>query len=102
MKKEFICVYCGEKAVREQGARHCWPCQKQREPHMWTAILAVRKAVRQGGLPKLDGSIACVDCGAPARDYDHRDYSRPLDVDPVCRACNQARGPAAFPMERAA
>jgi len=36
----------------------------------------------------------CTDCGAQARDYDHRDYARPLDIEPVCRRCNQKRGPA--------
>lgn len=50
-------------------------------------------AVRNGDLPKLDGSIACEDCGQPACEYDHRDYKKPMEVAPVCRACNQARGP---------
>jgi uncharacterized OB-fold protein len=36
----------------------------------------------------------CVDCGRTAECYDHRDYGRPLDVEPVCRACNVIRGPA--------
>jgi hypothetical protein len=38
--------------------------------------------------------MQCVDCGAQARDYDHRDYNKPLEVDPVCRRCNLRRGPA--------
>lgn len=50
-------------------------------------------AVRHGDLPKLDGSIPCVDCGRPACEYDHRDYKKPLEVDPVCKVCNFARGP---------
>jgi hypothetical protein len=54
-------------------------------------------AIRQGLLPKLDGTIACTDCGAPAKEYDHRDYGRPLDVQPVCRSCNKARGTAIWP-----
>lgn len=36
----------------------------------------------------------CVDCGKRAHDYDHRDYSKPLEVEPVCRSCNLKRGPA--------
>lgn len=56
--------------------------------HQYVAI-----AIRNGDLPKLDGSVRCMDCGAPAAEYDHRDYKKPLTVDPVCRACNQARGP---------
>ena len=59
------------------------------------ARAAVAKAVRQGVLARLDGSVRCVDCGAPATGYDHRDYARPLDVQPVCRSCNNKRGHAA-------
>jgi len=58
------------------------------------AISVVRKAVASGALPKLDGSIPCVDCGKPARNYDHRDYRRPLHVEPVCVSCNKQRGTA--------
>lgn len=54
----------------------------------------VAKAVRKGLLPKLDGTIKCVDCGKPAHNYEHRDYAKPLDVSPVCRSCNHKRGPA--------
>lgn len=50
-------------------------------------------AVRNGDLPVLDGSVQCVDCGATAVEYDHRDYKKPLEVEPVCKRCNQARGP---------
>ena|SRR3990172_8003554 len=53
----------------------------------------VRRAVKKGILPKLDGTIKCVDCGGIAKHYDHRDYSRPLDVNPVCPKCNSNRGP---------
>lgn len=42
-----------------------------------------------------DGLTPCADCGQPACEWDHRDYMKPLDVDPVCRACNQARGDGA-------
>jgi hypothetical protein len=36
----------------------------------------------------------CVDCGADAQVYDHRDYSKPYEVDPVCQKCNLKRGRA--------
>lgn len=61
------------------------------------AMACVVKAKAAGVLPPLDGSIACVDCGAPAKHYDHRDYSRPLDVEPCCHSCNLRRGPAHVP-----
>lgn len=58
------------------------------------AISAVATAVRNGELKKLDGSVKCVDCNSIAANYDHRDYSKPLDVEPVCRSCNRLRGSA--------
>jgi len=33
----------------------------------------------------------CVDCGANAVCYDHRDWQKPLEVVPVCRSCNNRR-----------
>ena len=45
---------------------------------------------------KPASACKCADCDRVACDYDHRDYSRPLDVEPVCRSCNSRRGPALF------
>jgi hypothetical protein len=53
----------------------------------------VYKAKADGLLPFAKNCI-CVDCGEPACDLDHRDYNKPLQVDPVCRRCNLRRGPA--------
>ena len=53
----------------------------------------VYKAVRAGKLPKAS-TLRCIDCGLPAFIYDHRDYTKPLDVVPVCRRCNHKRGAA--------
>lgn len=57
------------------------------------AIRAVRAAVEGGILPPVR-EMKCMDCDAPAVNYDHRWYSRPLKVDPVCSRCNNLRGPA--------
>ena len=38
-------------------------------------------------------NFPCTDCGGPAREYDHRDYAKPLEVEPVCHRCNIRRGP---------
>lgn len=54
---------------------------------------AVSNAVRDGLLQPAR-ELACVDCSGPASEYDHRDYAKPLSVEPVCRSCNQKRGPA--------
>lgn len=65
------------------------------KPMQTEAIKAVNAAVRGGLLPRLAGNnIRCVDCRKPAAVYDHRDYSKPLDVQPVCHRCNQKRGRA--------
>lgn len=52
----------------------------------------VSNAIHRGDLLPA-ASQRCVDCGARARDYDHRDYTKPLEVVPVCRPCNKRRGP---------
>ena len=55
------------------------------------ARTAVQRAIKEGLFSKASDH-ACVDCGKPAACYDHRDYARPLDVQPVCRSCNAYRG----------
>lgn len=54
----------------------------------------VREAIKEGRLRK-PSEYLCVDCGEPAEQYDHRDYAKPLEVEPVCRSCNWYRGSAA-------
>lgn len=57
-------------------------------------------AIRRNVLPRaIDASTLCADCGRAAVMYDHRDYSRPLDVVAVCHSCNLRRG-AALPLTR--
>ena len=57
------------------------------------ARLEVYSAIRSGRLPSLSaGNIPCTDCGSAAQVYEHRDYRRSLDVEPVCRPCNARRG----------
>jgi len=53
---------------------------------------AVAEAVRMGVLPPAK-SLKCSDCGGKAVCYDHRDYRKPLRVDPVCKRCDSIRGP---------
>jgi hypothetical protein len=66
--------------------RRFWNGQSQ-------AHAAVSQAVKKGFL-KPAKEFTCSDCDNPATDYDHRDYGRPLDVEPVCRSCNLLRGKA--------
>lgn len=59
----------------------------------------VRAAIGRGLLPNLkSGEYACADCSEVACIYEHRDYSRPLDVTPVCATCNNRRGTAKWPV----
>ena len=53
----------------------------------------VRKARLMGLLPPAS-TFPCIDCNGVAYGYDHRDYSKPLEVDPICRSCNVKRGKA--------
>ena len=58
------------------------------------ACTAVSSAVKRGEIPSIH-TQKCIDCGKPAKHYDHRDYDKPLDVEPVCMGCNDKRGRAA-------
>src|SRR3990167_4917724 len=51
----------------------------------------VHIAVKNGRLPRLNGSILCKreGCTKPARHYDHRNYYEPLNVQPLCQSCNR-------------
>lgn len=80
------CEHCGGPVGRTYGFI-CDPCQRIKGIIRHEVV----KAIRSGALPKAS-DCACVDCGIPAREYDHRDYAKPLQVDPVCRGCNLRRG----------
>lgn len=109
-----LCSFCQYEAdTKALGVRHCALCGSSisrsrmlispycsiecsnKVAEIRSSVgAAIRKAVKSGVIQKLDGSVQCVDCGNPARHYDHRDYTKPLDVSPVCRSCNFKRGPA--------
>lgn len=48
----------------------------------------VRAAVKSGQLPHID-TQSCAHCGQAAAEYHHPDYSRPLDVVPLCHSCHK-------------
>lgn len=70
-------------------SRNCQSCAAERERQMGrrraSGAAAVARAVLLGKLPKA-AACKCVDCGKPAVCYDHRDYRKPLMVDPVCKS----------------
>ena len=96
------CVDCGVVLVRRANSIRCGSCadrfsvEVKKHPSfiaMQAAHRAVNKAVKLGRLDHISTQL-CVDCGAPAQFYDHRQYARPLAVEPVCGTCNKVRGPA--------
>jgi len=89
------CWQCGSSAYGySTRSRFSNPCRLQRWNENGTAHAQteVAKAIKRGEL-KRPAEQSCVDCGKAAEQYDHRDYSKPLDVEPVCRTCNARRGP---------
>lgn len=66
--------------------------RKIRYTNMYEAKKEVYKAVRARIIVPASW-CSCTDCDKIAEVYDHRDYSRPLEVEPVCKSCNYKRGP---------
>lgn len=93
----FQCVTClGLFRVRSSGGkRSCVDCEDLRVRAKEVATRKVGREIKAGRM-KPATAYNCVDCGAPAKHYEHRNYSEPLCVDPVCRRCNRLRGPAAL------
>lgn len=61
------------------------------------AYKLLKIAIELGTIPKIDSHTKCVDCGKQAKVYDHRNYEKPLVVEPVCVGCNVRRG-GGFPL----
>jgi hypothetical protein len=97
MRGRTDCFDCGAAISPANGRQRCNACRFDGPNHRFrtNAHRMVAMAVQAGLLPSLkDQHVACVDCGVRADRYDHRDYSKPLTVDPTCRKCDRKRGPA--------
>lgn len=91
-----LCVKIKNKALRASGYMKTYDkerSEKLRGTRQELASRKVRETVKKGKMLRVD-TLKCLDCGRPAEVYDHRDYLKPLEVDPVCKACNWKRGPA--------
>lgn len=73
-------------------ARAPSPHKTDRDRLVLRARLLVSEAVKRGEMPHVS-TLPCADCGKPAECYDHRDYTKPLEVAAVCKGCNNRRGP---------
>lgn len=93
MKSFQHCVACGQPNERQKKRWYCFSCFQRASGVQLACQVLVRKAIMRGEIapPK---TLKCVDCGEPAFGYDHRDYDKPLAVEPICRSCNFYRGPA--------
>lgn len=89
----FTCHGCKVRYIAYCAQQFCIPCRKPHQEHARKAITENSKRISKGEIPKAV-ELTCVDCGKQASVYDHRSYFEPLKVEPVCRACNMARGPA--------
>ena len=64
-------------------------CRKA-NPEKASARKKVQNAARLGQLPRVS-TCTCVDCGIPATEYHHEDYSKPLEVVALCKECHVKR-----------
>mgnify|MGYP003473459537 CR=1 FL=1 len=89
----ITCRACGEQERRMKNALFCYKCSSRHYDDMYAANSAIKPHIKSGTI-KRASECTCVDCGKPAKDNDHRDYLKPLEVEPVCRSCNVKRGAA--------
>ena len=93
-----ICKICSKEMFRHHLAKVCFDCGNgDYGVGRSRAHAAITKAMKNGSLPRPK-EFKCVDCGVQAECYDHRDYNKPLEVEPVCRKCNFRRG-LAIPLD---
>lgn len=103
--REFVpatnCVHCNADIThRHYLATTCFDCSGRSRPGYRykpmndneIARKITKYAVKHGFLLPAKSYI-CIDCKSrQAECYDHRDYTRPLDVEAVCLPCNASRG----------
>jgi hypothetical protein len=91
----LVCSECSVTYKAQSGShrdrRHCLGCAAQYAAVQKKAISETTRAVKRGLIKPAKGQ-QCADCGLPAKYLDHRDYTKPLEVDPVCAVCNAKRG----------
>lgn len=95
---EFACEFCGVAVEKDRKPKrlHCFDCRRRCYRMQQRCGAIVQRAIRDGIIPRVS-TLSCVDCGKPACDYDHRDYTKPLEIEPTCRKCNLKRGQGKMP-----
>jgi hypothetical protein len=92
-----ICIDCGIHC--HTNGRRCKKCSVVNNLYrvfgtgQYEALTIVANEIRRQRMRPAK-EYKCVDCGGEAAIYEHRDYGKPLEVEPVCQACNLLRGHA--------
>lgn len=91
---KLTCLRCAASYEMPRAlSKFCPDCRDARFHEREAATSEVFKAKKRGELTRAAEHI-CADCGKQARDWDHRDYTKPLEVVAVCHSCNVRRPPA--------
>lgn len=97
MTKVILCAGCKMEFAPNRRTTsnrvYCLECQERSRQRKYYLHKTVKAAVLGGKIPDAK-TLPCDDCGATAYCYDHRDWTKPLLVAPVCRKCNRRRGSA--------
>lgn len=84
-----FCMKCSANQTKRRQANYTNGHQKNDND---IGRQVTKFAIRAGFLLPPTNFI-CVHCNVrQAECYDHRDYNKPLEVDPVCLSCNSSRG----------
>lgn len=92
-QRTTTCIECQVEFQAETAGKlpiFCQPCRMARFRVQQNAYKELLKA-RCHGLVEPWFGKSCEDCGKPAQCHDHRDYTKPLEVAPVCNSCNAKR-----------
>lgn len=77
------------------GVTEAWRDDSIRSPNPQRRRVGWQRSQQrnQVGSPQAGQGRSAASIARRARDYDHRDYNKPLEVEPVCHSCNMKRGP---------
>ena len=72
-----------KKAARIRHSKRYYPTHRTEAK----ARIQIMMAVRAKRIPRPD-TLLCIRCNGNAKEYHHPDYSKPLDVVPMCTKCH--------------
>lgn len=83
--REFMKTKAGKEAAKRKNKAQARTNEKK-------AYGKISWAIKQNEIPR-PSVFRCFDCPSRAEVYDHRDYLKPYEIEPVCKICNYKRGP---------